>query len=84
MRVTKGTKTEIRDYLEIMLTNIVNVGTYIIFQKQHLEENVREKLHNIGFDNDFRYDIEGRGNERKKRINWTTSKLKISIKQHHQ
>ena len=50
---------------------------------KHLEENVREKLHNIGFDNDFRYDIEGRGNERKKRINWTTSKLKISIK-HHQ
>ena len=41
---------------------------------KHLEENVREKLHNIGFDNDFRYDIEGRGNERKKRINWTTSK----------
>ena len=24
---------------------------------KHLEENVREKLHNIGFDNDFRYDI---------------------------
>ena len=49
-----------------------------------MEENVREKLHNIGFDNDVRYDIEGRGNERKKGINWTTSKLKISVKHHHQ
>ena len=32
-----------------------------------LEENIRQKLHDIGLDNDFfGYDIKGTGNKRKK------------------